>query len=93
MSNSDTNADKDFVMRESDAKDEEIGVYEDETYETAETTSRKRSSMPSIIAVAGFLILGILLIAALSRMQDLAEKNNYRPWCHDWNSWNDNWPA
>jgi LysM repeat protein len=34
----------------------------------------KMRLMPSIIAVAGFLILGILLIAALSRMQDLAEK-------------------
>ncbi len=74
MSNSDTNADKDFVMSESDAKDEEIGAYENEPYETAETPHRKRSSMPSIIAVAGFLIIGILLIAALSRMQDLAEK-------------------
>ena len=74
MSTSDTNADKDFVMSDSDAKDEEIGAYENETYETAESPYHKRSSMPSIIAVVGFLILAIILIAALSRMQDLAEK-------------------
>jgi LysM repeat protein len=74
MSNADNTIDKDFVMSDGDASADTIDSDEDEIYENVNVSHRKTSSMPFIIAAVGFLILIILLIAVLSRTQDLAEK-------------------
>jgi LysM repeat protein len=74
MSNPDNTTDKDFVMSDGDASDDTIDSDDDEFYESVNSSHKKTSSLPSIIAAVGFLILIILLIAVLSRTQDLAEK-------------------
>ena len=74
MSNSDNSTDKDFVMSDSDLDAEQSDAFENETYQSVADAPRKTSAMPSIIITVGFLIVIILLIAVLSRSQDLAEK-------------------
>ena len=74
MSNPDNTTDKDFVMSDGDVSDDTIDSDGNEIYESVNVPLYKTSSGPTIIAGVGFLILIILLIAVLSRTQDLAEK-------------------
>jgi hypothetical protein len=79
MSNPDNTSDKDFVMSDGDASEDIIDNNGNEIYESVNVPHKKTSSMPSIIAAVGFLILIILLIAVLSKTQDLAEKKQQDP--------------
>jgi len=74
MKNSDNSNDKDFVMSGSDLDKRHTEPFGDETYETGAEPTRKSSALPTIISTVGFIIGVILLIAVLSRTQDLAEK-------------------
>ena len=74
MSNPDNTGDKDFFMSEGDVNEDTLESDGNELYENGNIPFYKRSSMPTIIAAVGFLILIILLIAVISRTQDLAEK-------------------
>ena len=74
MNNPDNDSNKNFVMNDSETSENTFDHYDNKTYETLNESYRKPLFMPLIIAAVGFLIVIILLIAIISRGQDLAER-------------------
>jgi LysM repeat protein len=75
MSNPGDTDDKDFVMSVDDGGDDTFENEDNEIYDSADTPQPNKSLLPTIVAAVGFLILIVLLIAVISRTQDLADKN------------------